>query len=488
MVRRSFLFSFIDKYSGIALNLATTAIVSRILTPAEVGLFMVTSAIVILIETFRDFGVGACIVQDRDSTPALVRTAFTVMALLSALFAGVLALAAAPLAAFYGNAALAPMIRVATIAFILAPVSNPLLALMRRDMAFDRVAWINITAALVNTAGTIGLALLGFGPLSFVWASVMASAAVTVSVVVARPALWVFRPTLSEWRTVIPFGAWSSIVTLLGILFDFLPRFILGRVLSFGAVGLYSRAASLCQLPERAMISALQPVILSTMAARARGGEDLKAPYLLGLANLSGVQWPALACLALLADPIIRGFLGDQWLGSVPLVRIMAVASLSLFPVYLSFPTLVSIGRMKDMVTASLVALPPCLLAILAASRIGLDAVAASLFLTGPFQAYVFVAVIRRHIPFTWGEVARAARPSATATLCTILLPLAVISLSPSHFALTLPQAGIASIGAALGWLAGLRLAGHPLDSEIRRGLGVVRHTVLRIRRRAPLF
>lgn len=466
MIRRSIAFSLIDKYAGIVLGLATMAIVSRILSPAEVGLFMVASAAVILIEAFRDFGVGACIIQAAQLTPTLVRTAFTVMALLSLLFAILLWVAAPALAGFYGDPRLVGMIRIATLGFAAAPVSNPLLSLLRRDLQFSKVAAVSIAAATANAVVTVVLALLGFGAASFIWASVTAAGVMAVGAGIARPALWVFRPSLREWRHVLPFGAWSSVVTLLGLLFDYMPRFILGRVISIEAVGLYSRALSICQMPDRALLSAVQPVVLPALSARAREGGDLKEPYFLGLASITALQWPALLCLALLAEPIVRLLLGPQWTETVPLIRIIALASLCLFPAYLTYPVLVALGRVRELATASMIALPISMAILLAAAHFGLTAVALSLFLTSPLQVGVGLYFIRRHIPFTWSEFFRALGPSAVATLGAAAAPAALLAASGGTLGLV--GMGFAFVGSAAGWIAALRLARHPLDPEVR--------------------
>lgn len=478
MIRRSIAFSLADKYAGIVLGLGTMAIVSRIMSPAEVGLFMVASAAVILIEAFRDFGVGACIIQAAELTPTLVRTAFTIMALLSVAFALLLWAAAAPLAAFYGDPRLTGMIRIATLGFIAAPVSNPLLSLLRRDLAFSRVAAVSVTAATANAVVTVTLALLGFGAASFVWASVTAAGVMAVGAFMMRPEPWVFRPTLREWRHVLPFGAWSSVVTLLGLLFEYMPRFILGRVISIGAVGLYSRALSLCQMPDKALLSAVQPVVLPALSARARVGGDMREPYFLGLASITALQWPALLCLALLAEPIVRLLLGPQWTETVPLIRILALASLSLFPAYLTYPVLVAVGRVKDLATASLISLPPSLAIMIGAAHFGLTAVALSLFVTGPLQVGVGLHFVRRHVRFTWGDFGRALVPSAIVTVGAAAAPAALLVASGG--VLGIGYLGIAVVGSAIGWLATLRLARHPLDPEVRLVVGKLRGMVTR--------
>lgn len=466
MIRRSIAFSMIDKYAGIVLGLGTMAIVSRILSPAEVGLFMVASAAVILIEAFRDFGVGACIIQASHLTPTLVRTAFTVMALLSLVFGILLWIAAPALAAFYGDPRLVGMIRIATLGFAAAPVSNPLLSLLRRDLEFGKVAAVSIAAATANAVVTVVLALLGFGAASFIWASVTAAGVMAAGAGIARPALWVFRPSLRDWRHVLPFGAWSSVVTLLGLLFDYMPRFILGRMISIEAVGLYSRALSICQMPDRALLSAVQPVVLPALAARAREGGDMKEPYFLGLASITALQWPALLCLALLAEPIVRLLLGPQWTETVPLIRIIALASLCLFPAYLTYPVLVALGRVRELAMASMIALPVSMAVLFAAAPHGLTAVALSLFLTSPLQVGVGLYFIRRHIPFAWGEFARALAPSGVVTLGAAAAPAALLAASGGRLGLV--GMGFAFVGSAAGWIAALRLARHPLDPEVR--------------------
>jgi O-antigen/teichoic acid export membrane protein len=466
VIRRSIAFSLFDKYSGIVLSLGTMAVVARILSPEEVGLFMVASASVILIEAFRDFGVGACIIQAAVLTRGLAQTAFTVMVLLSLVFAVVLWFTAPVLASFYGDPRLEGLIRIATFGFAAAPISNPLLSLLRRDLAFGKVAVVSIAAALAGSLTTVALALLGHSSASLVWGSVVASGITALGALAMRRELWVFRPSLAEWRHVLPFGAWSSVVTLLGLSFDYMPRFILGRVVSIATVGLYSRALSLCQMPDRALLSAVQPVVLPALSKRAREGGDLREPYFLGLAIITALQWPALVCLALLAEPIVRILLGSQWFETVPLVRILALASLCLFPAYLTSPVLVAVGRVRELATASVISLPLSLLVMISASRFGVEAVALSMFVTAPFQVLVGLHFVRRHVVFGWLEFARILRPSAFATLGAAAAPAAILFISGGP--LTIAEMGLAVVGSAVGWLAAMRLGRHPLDPEVR--------------------
>ena len=184
MIRRSLFYAFADKAAGLVLALLTMAIVSRLMTPAEVGLFMVASSLVIMVETFRDFGVGAFLIQEAELTPEIIRSAVTVTTLLSLALGGLIYAGAGLAGAVYGNADLTQLIQIASLGFLAAPISNPLLALLRRDMRFGAVAGISFSMALVNSATTILLAAAGYGAYSFVWGSVMAAGVTAIGAVI----------------------------------------------------------------------------------------------------------------------------------------------------------------------------------------------------------------------------------------------------------------------------------------------------------------
>ena len=287
-------------------------------------------------------------------------------------------------------------------------------------------------------------------------------------VILYRPQFWIFRPSLAEWRKVVAFGGYSSAMALLNTLYAQLPQLMFGRVLGFDAVGLYSRAMMLCQISDRLIFNAVQPVILPSLAARVRAGGDLKVSYLGALTQITAVQWPFLLCVAFFADPLVQILPGHQWTAVAPLVRIIALALMFLFPAFMTYPLLVSIGRVKDTLTLSLISLPPSIALIFASSFLGLEAVAATMFLAAPLQVYVTLTFIRRQVPFRWRELVVATRTSAVVTMCTAATPAAAVALAGFTFETPIPVSVVTGVGAATGWIIGLKVTGHPLLAEMR--------------------
>lgn len=466
-VRRGILASFADKYLSQLLGVLTIAVTSRLMTPAEIGLYLVANSVILLADNFRTFGVGIYIVQVPELRRENLQAAFTVTFVLSLAIGGAIYAAADPLARFYEAAGLAELLRVATLAFCAIPFGSAIVALLQRDLAFGTLAWLNVSAALTNAAVTVTLALAGFGPVSFVWGYVASSTGLAIAAVAVRPDFGIFRPSLHQTGRILGFGSLSTAVAIVNLVNDMLPRLAFGKILGFDAAGLYGRALTICQLPDRAVLAALQPVVLPAMAAHVRAGGELRLVYLRGLALVSAVQWPLLLVLALLADPVVRILLGPQWDAAAPLLRLMALAMMALAPAFMTFPVLVTAGRLRDTLWSSLIAVPPSMALMIGAAHLGIGWAAASLLVTAPFQMYVALWFVRRAIGLGWPDLAGAARQSLAVAASAGAVPAAIVVLSPRGFDLGWTETAVAVAGAATGWLAGLVLSGHPLKDEI---------------------
>lgn len=467
-VRIALLLSTIERYFSLLGNFACVVVVSRLMAPEEIGVSVVGMAIVAIALSAREFVSTNYLVQTPDLSRDQVRSAFTVMVLFTVVLAGLLLLAAPALAALYGDERLIPYLRVIAFAFLLEVVSAPILALFRREMAFGKIAFVNIMGNAISMIVTIGLAGLGFGYMSFAWGWLAATSIITALTLAISPRFWVFKPCLSHWRTMISFGGYNGATMLMQRFYEQMPFLLLGRILSMHYVAIYSRSLLLCQLPDKIIIGGAGWVILPAFSAEVRKGRNLKQPYLHALEIISAIQWPALCLLAILAYPAVFIALGEQWLEAVPLVRIIAFALAFSVGFELTYPVLVSLGAMRDMFLRTLIVAPISVLVICAAALISLEAVAYSLFIVVPFQALVSFLFVRRHISIRWSEIGQSLQRSAIVTLCSASAAFAVTFAFPLGEDLAAVPIIMCAGFALLGWLVGLWLTDHPLSHEFR--------------------
>jgi O-antigen/teichoic acid export membrane protein len=457
-----------------AVGALLVAAVSRILTPAEVGVTVLGLTLVMLLEMVRDVP-STWLIQREEMTRAVARTAFTVMFAISCVIAAALWFLAPAIATYEGDAGLIPFFRVIAVALLLGPFERPLLALLRRDMAFEKVAVISVAGVMVNAVAMIVLALAGFSYMAFAWAMVAAGIVVVVMANLLCPRRGMLGIDLSHWRGALRFGAASSLWGLIWRFAETLPSLSFGVLGALSQVGLYGRVQAMIEMPGRLLFSAIMPVALPAFSSMKRSGQNLNKPILGALELITAVHWPTYLVLACLAHPATMLLLGPQWVAIVPALQVMAVAKL-LTPIdIMVYPLLMAQGAVRLLVLSALIPLPGYLLLVPFAVQHGLMAVSLAFLLLLPFGSIVGLLCLRRVVTISLGDLLIALRRSAVVALAAVAGPLVMVVLvHGGSFDLPWDTTVAALMLALLGWIAALAATGHPLFAEVRRGMCLV--------------
>ncbi len=486
-IRRALVLSTSERYFILAANFFTLAIVSRLLTPAEIGVSVLGMAMVMMALAVREFATTNFIVQQTELKLEDVRTTFTLLILLTGAISFLIMTCAGILAALFDEPGLVPFLRVVSLCVLIEVIGLTIGALLRREMAFGKLAAIHATGAAIMAGLTIALAALGFSYMSFAWATLVGHTAEACLFLLVWPDKSIFKPCLKEWRTIMTFGGYNGANAVLATIYESLPYLVFGRILSVNAVALYHRGYAICQLPGKVILGGVGSVLLSAFSSEVRNGRELRDHYLHSVELITGLWWPALILLAFLADPVVRILLGEQWLEAVPLVRIMAFANLFMFSGILNYPALVAVGAMRDLFVRSAIVWPISAVVITCAAFFGLKAAAVSLLVTTPFQAVVSIYFVQRHVDIAWWDIIFALRKAAVLVLCSAVGPLLIVTLLEWRLDLSIEATIGVIILALIGWGVGLRLTRHPLLREIEHAVRAFVNSPLsaRIRSRA---
>lgn len=474
-VHRSIVVSAVERYASVSLFVITTAIISRLLTPAEFGTFAVVGALTTVVSVpFQEFGGANYLIQKQDLSRRQIRTAFTILFAISIVIGALFFVLAGVLSRFMGQESLANGLSVSALSFLFVPFSGTIAALFRRDLTFGKLAICNLVANVVGAMVSILLAMLSFSYMAPIWGGFANCVTLTVLLLAWHRDFGLFRPSLTDYRDIVGFGVYSSGVSIINVFYNLAPQLLLAKLLDFASVGLYSRAINLTQVFDRLVVQVLSPVIMPAVAAQRKSGNDLKGVYLRAIQLLSVTQWPCLTFMAIMAHPIIEIWLGSNWLEIVPLVRILCAANLAMFAACLSYPVLVAAGHVRDAFVSSIISLPPSLCLLFAAAFLSVQAVAAAALVTLPFQAIVTIYFIRKRLCIDGSQIIEALQKSAIITgttaigaaCCAVLIELGVVK----------PIVGlvVGSSCAALCWWFGLVITRHPMLNHLCHALSGV--------------
>jgi len=467
--RKALALSFLDRYSGLVIHTASSMVIARLLTPSQIGVYSVTMVLLGFVATFRDLGAGQYLVQNKALTEEKMRATWSVQLGLGLFFAALVLAAAAPVAGFYGEPQMVDIMLVLALNFAITPFSAYPYSWLVREMRFGSIAGMRFASALMHGATAIGLAWLGYGPISLAWANALSTVAAIVTVwLVARPSLpW--KPIMRGIGDVISFGSKLTAASLLNTLAKGAPELLLGKLQNMTQAGLFSRGQGLVAMFQNLVLDAVNSVALPYFARQSREARDLGVSFLAAMELITGLGWAFFSAIALMAYPVIRILYGPQWDDAVDAARWLAVASAISTPAAICSSPLIGIGAINDVIKTTLLTTIATLAATAAGALSGLLALSQCLIAAAALTSALWMYTVRKHIPFTpgallaaWGKSLLVAAGASAGSIAVILN----WGWRPGDlFAATL----IAGLGGALGALLMARLSGHQLWRETER-------------------
>lgn len=344
-VRRSLYITLLSSNASSVVMFALTLVLARLLSPADIGVFSVTVVFINIVAVFRDFGAGPYLVREKELTPAKIRSVLGLLLATSWVLAAVLVAASGPIARYYEQPAMADVLHVLTLSFLLVPYASVLSSLLMRDMQAGKTAIVNAASTAVYAATCLLLAWLDYGPLALAWANTANLLTNILGFYLLRPAGTPLTPSFRGWRDPMRFGRGAIAGNLLNVTHNALPDLVLGKVQSAHAVGLYSRANGLVGLFQQVVGPAVSYNALPVIAQHHHANAPLGPLLSRTTSYLTGLAWPAYLVIAVFAEPIVRLLYGAAWVQAVPLVPILCIAAAVRIGYSLSQPGLLAIGR-----------------------------------------------------------------------------------------------------------------------------------------------
>ena len=309
------------------LVLVSTAVLARLLTPADFGLVALAGLLHGLLNLVRDAGLSEASVQARRLGHEQASNLFWASVAFSLLLC-LAAVALAPgLATLYGEPRLVVIAIALSLGLLAGGLGSQHEALLRRALRFQALSAIRLVASIM---GTLCGVVVAWQTHSF-WALV----AIPVATAWLQTGLlWLtcpWKPGRARCgvgsRALLRFGADVTGFNLVNFLRRSADNALLGYFAGPAVLGLYSKAYQLLLLPIQQVNRPVTQVVLPALARLRDDPALYLACYRSALTCTTAVAMPVVAFLAIDVERVVALLLGDQWTGVVPIFRILALAA-----------------------------------------------------------------------------------------------------------------------------------------------------------------
>jgi O-antigen/teichoic acid export membrane protein len=153
--------------------------------------------------SFQEFGDSNYLIQKPSLSERDIRTAFTIVFVLSATFTAALLLLRGAIANFFAQEGIETALSISCLNFLICPFSLTIAALSRRNLSVGALTRCNLAGSLVTALTSIALAIAGLSFLALVIGTVVGNATATACLLAVRRNLRIFRPCLEGYEEVV---------------------------------------------------------------------------------------------------------------------------------------------------------------------------------------------------------------------------------------------------------------------------------------------
>ncbi|MCD4674137.1 MAG: MOP flippase family protein [Anaerolineaceae bacterium] len=337
--------SFLERFGQQGIQFIISIILARLLMPEEFGLIAMLAIFIAIAQSFINSGFGQALIQKKNTAHIDECSIFYFNIFVGFLVAGLLCLAAPWIAGFYNQPLLVPLTCALSLNLIINAFGLVQTTLLTKHIDFKTQLKVSVIATVIS--GTIGITMAfnGFG----VWSLVAQSLG---SNLFRTALLWVFntwRPSLvfsfAALREMFAFGSRLLASGLLDTVFQNIYLVVIGKLFSPMALGFYSRAKGLQQLPVDNISGIVSRVTFPVFSSVQDDKPRLKRGVRKALTMLVMINFPMMIGLAIVAKPLVLVLLTEKWAPCIPYLQLLCVVGM-LYPVHvINLNVLIAQGR-----------------------------------------------------------------------------------------------------------------------------------------------
>jgi lipopolysaccharide exporter len=392
-------------------GVGVTAIVARILSPHDFGVFAVATTVFTIVWALGEFGVTSCLVRADLNVDALAPTLWSVSLISTLVMAGVLVKFAGPIAASLGSAGAARAVQVMGIVVIIQGISAVPTAQCTREFRQEKLFLANALSFLPSMAVLVFLAKHGSGAMAFAWSRVTGQSIALVVILLCAPKL--HRPRMTRYALGIlyRFGLPLAVANFVGFILQNADYALIGHFLGPVLLGTYVLAFNAASWSTTLLGGVLTTVSMPAFSRVKHDAVKLKRAMVDAVRSVLLFAAPMCALILVLAHPLVLTLYGGHWAAAATVLSILSCYGLISIVGVLFASMLAALGRSKFVLAVQLI----WLVGLLPAMAIGVHedgivgAAIAHIVIIGPIVLPCYLVALKRATGIRAGPLARAA-------------------------------------------------------------------------------
>jgi O-antigen/teichoic acid export membrane protein len=388
-------YKFLNMGVRIIVTLGSTAILARILTPADYGYIAMAAVVTEFAALFGQFGFTDVLIQRKAICRLQLDTVFWISLTIGSILALSVLLLSFGAGRFFGDPQVGSLLRVLCIPFILNSLNAVPGVVLSRMLRFRTEFWIQIVTATTGAVVSLFCAYRGYG----VWSLVAGSVSGSLASVLMNFAAVAYVPRLrfqssylaATWKTSSFYFA-GSLVYYLNMSVDLI---LVGKYMGATSLGLYQNARSLTDEIRARLAAPLAQTLFPAFSAVQAEASHSRHLFMRSGRLLATAIFLLGFGVSATAPELVELLYGSKWLKMIPLVTLFGISAAFRGSTALVSPLLNANNRVGLMLRYHIVGTAAMVVGVGIAIKFDIEAVAMAVAVASLYPLVAYYAAIR---------------------------------------------------------------------------------------------
>lgn len=425
---------YLDLFSVMGVQMVCTAIMARVLTPADYGVLGIVLVFSSLAEVFVNSGFSQTLIREKEVSRLDYSTILYFNVGVAGILYVLLYFASSVIADFYAQPILNDVCKVAFILLPLHALSIVQMTKLQREVRFKKIFFISFTASLISAIIAIVLAYIYRNVWALVLQVVMTAAFRCVLLWVTSDFIPVLDFSMKTFKRYFQFSKNLMFSYLIGTLFNNIYSLVIGKVYSTTDLGYYSQASKINNLASQTTTQVVQTVTYPVLSQINNNGGDIKSGYKKIISITLILVGFVMALLLSCAQDFFELFMGSPtWRVAGTFFVLMGVSGI-LYPLQsINQNILMVTGNSKTILHLEIVRRSMMVVIVGVSLNFAIDIFVFSLSIYAIAQLFLNLHYCGKPINYTVREQLKDTLPIFVRLAIMILIARVIVSLSSLH-------------------------------------------------------
>lgn len=388
--------------------------VIRLLTPDDYGIVAISGIYIGIIAVVCEMGFGYGLINKKEISEEEEDSILWIGIIISFSLYALVYFSASYIEKFYGIEHLAAIMRTAGLILIISSVKTVTMSLAMRELRYKYRAILVMSGRLTSSISSVTLAMAGFGAWSLVFSTLINHTIVAIGFAACMRRLPLLRINIKKVIPIMTYGSQLMMSNILGFITSRSATFFVSIFFGQTAVGIYSFANQLAQIPLDKAGALFNSVAFPALSRLQDDKEGFRSTFLNMHKYLLMLGFPTLLILIIFTEPLVKLILTEKWLSAVPIIKILSLINLLRLSSMLIPNVLAALGNARKVFNYNIAACIILSIGFLIGTRFGLIGVAASWLFSYPLLYIYLWSTLRKDIDIPKKTIISSVKPIIT--------------------------------------------------------------------------